>query len=59
MEEILAKVPGRDSAEHSRTTGVSRQCVHIWLTEQGRQNNMSAMRLAELTGHSEDAIRGR
>lgn len=59
MDEVLAKVPGPTSAVHRcKTIGISRQTYYNWLKGYVRPNVKQAKKLAELTGLSQDLIRG-
>jgi hypothetical protein len=59
MAEILSRVPGETHRDRAREIGCSFECYYNWLREEVRPNNIFAQRLAEITGFSEDVIRGR
>ena len=58
MKEILLKVPGDSDVARAKAIGVSRQGYYNWLRGDSVPNELSAKRIAELTGYSEDVIRG-
>jgi DNA-binding XRE family transcriptional regulator len=59
MKDILARIAAKDESERARLIGVSRQGLYNWVNELSRPNVITAKRLAELTGVSEELIRDR
>jgi predicted transcriptional regulator len=59
MKDILEKIEGDSFAAKAKLIGITRQTVYSYLQGIARPSGRVARRVAELSGFSVDAVRGR
>jgi DNA-binding XRE family transcriptional regulator len=59
LTEVLDKIPGDTVVERAKNIGIARQTYYQWLRGVARPNPEQAEKLAKLSGHNVDEIRGR
>lgn len=59
LADVLDKIPGDTVVDRAKALGIARQTYYQWLRGVARPNPEQAEKLAKLTGHTVEQIRGR